>query len=204
MGTPRARRRTPGPPLHPTFTQLRLECWVPGARCSRETNRRNRPGGAADRRRGSRRRGRPGQPGPGHGNEDRARSDRSEKAEFFADPEVVKALAAKGYTVKTETSGLLGHGRPSAEGVRLRVPVQPRHPPTSSPRSTRSGRACPGPSTRPSSWSPTGAPPRCCAGNGLATLDGKPPGTSHGRLSGRRRGRTGPGSSSRGPTSTAS
>ncbi|MGW0710798.1 hypothetical protein ACWD4G_33415 [Streptomyces sp. NPDC002643] len=29
----------------------------------------------------------------------------SEKAEFFADPEVVKALAAKGYTVETETSG---------------------------------------------------------------------------------------------------
>ncbi|MHA5049177.1 hypothetical protein [Streptomyces sp. SD15] len=29
----------------------------------------------------------------------------SEKAEFFADPDVVKALAAKGYTVKTETSG---------------------------------------------------------------------------------------------------
>ncbi|WP_392672244.1 hypothetical protein [Streptomyces sp. LN785] len=29
----------------------------------------------------------------------------SEKAEFFADPEVVKALAARGFTVKTETSG---------------------------------------------------------------------------------------------------
>ncbi|WP_374196796.1 hypothetical protein [Streptomyces sp. ISL-100] len=29
----------------------------------------------------------------------------SEKAEFFADPKVEKALAAKGYTVKTETSG---------------------------------------------------------------------------------------------------
>ncbi|WP_340384599.1 hypothetical protein U5640_42785 [Streptomyces sp. SS7] len=29
----------------------------------------------------------------------------SEKAEFFADPDVVKALAAKGYTVKVETSG---------------------------------------------------------------------------------------------------
>ena len=29
----------------------------------------------------------------------------SEKAEFFADPAVVKALAAKGYTLKTETSG---------------------------------------------------------------------------------------------------
>ncbi|MFE6483153.1 hypothetical protein ACFVGN_09490 [Streptomyces sp. NPDC057757] len=29
----------------------------------------------------------------------------SEKAEFFADPDVVKALAAKGYTVKTEASG---------------------------------------------------------------------------------------------------
>jgi hypothetical protein len=29
----------------------------------------------------------------------------SEKAQFFADPEVVKALAAKGYTVRAETSG---------------------------------------------------------------------------------------------------
>ncbi|MCX4234153.1 substrate-binding domain-containing protein [Streptomyces ortus] len=29
----------------------------------------------------------------------------SEKAEFFADPDVVKALAARGYTVETETSG---------------------------------------------------------------------------------------------------
>ncbi|MFE9649942.1 hypothetical protein ACFYO0_38700 [Streptomyces sp. NPDC006365] len=29
----------------------------------------------------------------------------SEKAEFFSDPDVVKALAAKGYTVETETSG---------------------------------------------------------------------------------------------------
>ncbi|MFD7626077.1 hypothetical protein ACFV7Q_08510 [Streptomyces sp. NPDC059851] len=29
----------------------------------------------------------------------------SEKAEFFRDPDVVKALKAKGYTVKTETSG---------------------------------------------------------------------------------------------------
>jgi hypothetical protein len=29
----------------------------------------------------------------------------SEKADFFADPAVVKALAAKGFTVKTETSG---------------------------------------------------------------------------------------------------
>ncbi|MER6346677.1 substrate-binding domain-containing protein [Streptomyces sp. NPDC001595] len=29
----------------------------------------------------------------------------SEKAEFFADPDVVKALAAKGYTVEAETSG---------------------------------------------------------------------------------------------------
>lgn len=29
----------------------------------------------------------------------------SEEADFFADPDVVKALAAKGYTVKTEASG---------------------------------------------------------------------------------------------------
>ncbi|OQR61830.1 hypothetical protein B6E66_22845 [Streptomyces maremycinicus] len=29
----------------------------------------------------------------------------SEKAEFFADPAVVKTLAAKGYTVEAETSG---------------------------------------------------------------------------------------------------
>ena len=29
----------------------------------------------------------------------------SEKAEFFEDPDVVKALAAKGWTVRAETSG---------------------------------------------------------------------------------------------------
>lgn len=29
----------------------------------------------------------------------------SEKSEFFRDPDVTKALAAKGYTVRTETSG---------------------------------------------------------------------------------------------------
>ncbi|MET9729126.1 substrate-binding domain-containing protein [Streptomyces sp. NPDC006458] len=39
----------------------------------------------------------------------------SEKAEFFADPQVVKALAAKGYTVKAETSGSW-----AMEGLELR------------------------------------------------------------------------------------
>ena len=48
----------------------------------------------------------------GRGNEDTGTATKtvhavigSEKAEFFADPAVVKALAAKGYTVRTETSG---------------------------------------------------------------------------------------------------
>jgi hypothetical protein len=48
----------------------------------------------------------------GRSNEDKSTATKtvrtvigSEKAEFFADPDVVKALAAKGYTVKAETSG---------------------------------------------------------------------------------------------------
>ncbi|MFE1441037.1 hypothetical protein [Streptomyces sp. NPDC058739] len=48
----------------------------------------------------------------GQGGEDRSTATKtvravigSEKAEFFADPQVVKALAAEGYTVKAETSG---------------------------------------------------------------------------------------------------
>ena len=48
----------------------------------------------------------------GRGNEDKGTATKtvrgvigSEKAEFFEDPDVVKALAAKGYTVKAETSG---------------------------------------------------------------------------------------------------
>ncbi|WP_031483617.1 hypothetical protein [Streptomyces bicolor] len=46
----------------------------------------------------------------------------SEKAEFFADPDVVKALAAKGYTVKAETSGSWAMEGLDLEGYDLALP----------------------------------------------------------------------------------
>ncbi|MBC9715980.1 substrate-binding domain-containing protein [Streptomyces sp. TRM66268-LWL] len=46
----------------------------------------------------------------------------SEKAEFFADPEVVEALAAKGYTVKAETSGSWAMEGLDLEGYDLALP----------------------------------------------------------------------------------
>ncbi|MDF6044510.1 substrate-binding domain-containing protein [Streptomyces sp. JH14] len=46
----------------------------------------------------------------------------SEKAEFFADPEVVKALAARGFTVKTETSGSWAMDQLSLKGYDFAFP----------------------------------------------------------------------------------
>ncbi|CAM5584671.1 substrate-binding domain-containing protein [Streptomyces griseomycini] len=46
----------------------------------------------------------------------------SEKAEFFADPDVVKALAAKGYTVEAETSGSWAMEGLDLEGYDLAFP----------------------------------------------------------------------------------
>ncbi|MEU5073344.1 hypothetical protein AB0G76_17545 [Streptomyces asoensis] len=46
----------------------------------------------------------------------------SEKAEFFADPDVVKALAAKGYTVRAETSGSWAMEGLDLEGYDLAFP----------------------------------------------------------------------------------
>ncbi|MFE7381512.1 hypothetical protein ACFU9F_14205 [Streptomyces zhihengii] len=46
----------------------------------------------------------------------------SEKAEFFADPEVVKALAAKGFTVTTETAGSWDMDQQSLQGQDFAFP----------------------------------------------------------------------------------
>ncbi|MFF3324584.1 hypothetical protein [Streptomyces sp. NPDC002889] len=46
----------------------------------------------------------------------------SEKAEFFADPQVVKALAAKGFTVRTETSGSWAMDQQALEGQDFAFP----------------------------------------------------------------------------------
>ncbi|MBD0711655.1 hypothetical protein BU197_25835 [Streptomyces sp. CBMA291] len=47
----------------------------------------------------------------------------SEKSEFFADPEVVKALAAKGFTVVTETSGSWDMGQLPLDGYDFAFPA---------------------------------------------------------------------------------
>src|SRR5690606_33338801 len=46
----------------------------------------------------------------------------SEKAEFFADPDTVKALAAKGFTVRTETSGSWAMDRLPLKGYDFAFP----------------------------------------------------------------------------------
>ncbi|MEU5328257.1 hypothetical protein AB0G65_18535 [Streptomyces parvus] len=46
----------------------------------------------------------------------------SEKAEFFADPDTVKALAAKGFTIRTETSGSWAMDRLPLEGYDFAFP----------------------------------------------------------------------------------
>ncbi|MDX3851697.1 hypothetical protein [Streptomyces sp. AK02-01A] len=100
----------------------------------------------------------------------------SEKAEFFSDPDVVKALAAKGFTVKAETSGswameeLLLDGsdfafpasKAPADGLVKKYKVQggPLRP-FYSPLVVVAHRSA----------------AEVLAGNGLATLDGKSRGT---------------------------
>ncbi|MGW8950118.1 hypothetical protein [Streptomyces sp. NPDC055709] len=100
----------------------------------------------------------------------------SEKAEFFADPEVVKALAAKGLTVKTETSGswdmehlpladydfAFPSAKAPADGLRKKSRIQGAPPrPFYSPLVVVAHRGA----------------AEVLAGNGLATLGGKSSGT---------------------------
>lgn len=100
----------------------------------------------------------------------------SEKAEFFADPEVVKALAAKGFTVRTETSGSWAMDQQSLEGQDFAFPSSKAPADQVQRRSKGQG----GP-VRPF-YSPlvvvahrTAA--EVLAGNGLATLSGRSTGT---------------------------
>ncbi|MFF9351382.1 hypothetical protein [Streptomyces sp. NPDC014734] len=101
----------------------------------------------------------------------------SEKAEFFADPDVVKALAAKGFTVKAETSGSWDMNRFPLKGYDFAFPGS-----KAPADELRSKSSVPGGPLRPF-YSPLvvvahRAAAQVLAGNGLATLDG----TSSGKL----------------------
>ncbi|MEJ8637072.1 hypothetical protein WKI67_27280 [Streptomyces sp. MS2.AVA.5] len=100
----------------------------------------------------------------------------SEKAEFFADPDVVKALAAKGFTVRTETSG---------SWAMEELPLKEQDfafPSSKAPADElRRGSSVGGGPIRPF-YSPLvvvahSAAAKVLAGNGLATLSGASTGT---------------------------
>lgn len=89
----------------------------------------------------------------------------SEKAEFFADPDVVKALAAKGYTVEAETSGSWAMEGLDLEGYDLAFPSS--RAPAAELAEKYGVRGCSrARSTRPSSSCPAARPPRCWPGTG--------------------------------------
>jgi hypothetical protein len=102
----------------------------------------------------------------------------SEKAEFFADPEVVKALAAKGFTVKTETSGSWAMNELALKDQDFAFPSSKAPADELLQKSKIQGG-----SYRPF-YSPLvvvahSAATRVLADNGLATLSGKSTGTLH-------------------------
>ncbi|MER5962963.1 hypothetical protein [Streptomyces sp. NPDC002057] len=95
----------------------------------------------------------------------------SEKAEFFADPHVVKALAAKGLTVRTETSGSWDMDELPLDGYDFAFPSSKG--PADELRAKAGGRAASAP-LRPF-YSPLvvvahSTAARVLAGNGLVTL----------------------------------
>jgi hypothetical protein len=100
----------------------------------------------------------------------------SEKAEFFADPDVVKALAAKGYTVEAETSGSWAMEGLDLKGYDLAFPS------SQAPAVELAGRykvrgTLPRPFYSPLVVVAHRAAAEVLAGNGLATLDAKNRGT---------------------------
>ncbi|MFF5446183.1 substrate-binding domain-containing protein [Streptomyces sp. NPDC012888] len=100
----------------------------------------------------------------------------SEKAEFFADPDVVKALAAKGFTIETETSGSWAMDQLPFERYDFAFPG------SSEPaKEIRGGAGVPGSHTVPF-FSPLVVVARAgtaqvLADNGLARMTGKNSGT---------------------------
>lgn len=84
----------------------------------------------------------------------------SEKAEFFTDPDVVKALAAKGYTVEAETSGSWAMEGLDLKGYDLAFPSS-QAPATELAAKYAVRGTLPAPSTRRSSSWRTRTPPGC-------------------------------------------
>lgn len=84
----------------------------------------------------------------------------SEKAGFFADPDVVKALAARGYTVEAETSGSWAMEGLDLQGYDLAFPSS-RAPADELAEKHGVRGILPRPFYRPSSSCPGAAPPRC-------------------------------------------
>ncbi|MEV4226925.1 substrate-binding domain-containing protein [Streptomyces bobili] len=100
----------------------------------------------------------------------------SEKAEFFADPDVVKALAAKGYTVKAETSGSWAMEGLDLKGFDLAFPSS-QAPVAELAAKYKVTGTLPRPFYSPLVVVAHRGAAEVLAGNGLATLDGKSRGT---------------------------
>ncbi|MFE2277876.1 substrate-binding domain-containing protein [Streptomyces sp. NPDC059454] len=100
----------------------------------------------------------------------------SEKAEFFADPDVVDALAAKGYTVEAETSGSWAMEGLDLEGYDLAFPSS-RAPAAELAEKYKVRGMLPRPFYSPLVVVSRRGAAEVLAGNGLAVLDGKNPGT---------------------------
>ncbi|MEU6255590.1 substrate-binding domain-containing protein [Streptomyces sp. NPDC047043] len=100
----------------------------------------------------------------------------SEKAEYFADPAVVKALATKGYTVKAETSGSWAMEGLDLKGYDLAFPSSQAPAVELADRHKVHG-TLPRPFYSPLVVVAHRSAARVLAANGLATLDGEHRGT---------------------------
>lgn len=100
----------------------------------------------------------------------------SEKADFFADPDVVKALAAKGYTVKTEASGSWAMEGLDLKGYDFAFPSS-QAPADQLAAKYHVQEPLPRPFYSPLVVVAHRSAAEVLAGNGLATLDGKSRGT---------------------------
>ncbi|MFC9285858.1 hypothetical protein [Streptomyces sp. NPDC057052] len=100
----------------------------------------------------------------------------SEKAEFFADPDVVKALAAKGYTVRAETSGSWAMEGLDLKGYDLAFPSS-QAPAAELAAKYKVTGTLPRPFYSPLVVVAHRGAAEVLAGNGLAALDGKSRGT---------------------------
>ncbi|MFJ3666063.1 hypothetical protein ACIPSE_06385 [Streptomyces sp. NPDC090106] len=94
----------------------------------------------------------------------------SEKAEFFADPKVVKALAAKGYTVRAETSGSWAMEGLDLEGYDFALPSS-QAPAAELAAKYKVGGTLPRPFYSPLVVVAHKNAAEVLAGNGLAALD---------------------------------